>query len=250
VNLFEGRPVSAPNEVDLLVDRHGRFRRGFTDLWAAGTAGIAAARLKGQIRLEVGRQIALFLEAFGDRGAFAINGHVHYHVLPPVFDQLMDLCAEHPLKAMRLPCEPLYWPFTKGAPRPPLVNVAKNLVLRTLSRRAKPALSARSVTTTDAFVGVLGTGEMTLEHVRAALDHLGRAGVNGTVEILFHPGRCQPSEAEIWSDRPELAAFYSSANRDREAALLCSAAFGELLRSHGATADHSAEAASMPEVSR
>jgi hypothetical protein len=205
--------------------------------------------LKAQIRLELHRQVERFLEAFGDRGALSIDGHVHYHVLPSVFDQLMDLCAEHPLKAMRLPCEPLYWPFTKGAPRPPVVNLAKNLVLRALSRRAKPALDAHSVKSSEIFVGVLGTGEMTLEHVRAALDHLGRAGASGTVEILFHPGRCRPNEASLWSDRPELAAFYSSANRDREAALLRSAAFGDLLRAYSTVADDGGAPTSLPEVS-
>jgi hypothetical protein len=112
-----------------------------------------------------------------------------------------------------------------------LSNLAKHVVLRTLCRNAAEALSAHSVKTTDAFVGVLGTGGMTLAHVRAALDRLRRAGISGTVEILFHPGRAYPDEVNLWSDRPELGAFYLSPNRDREAELLCSSELAHLLRS-------------------
>jgi chitin disaccharide deacetylase len=249
LNVFEGRPLSAPTELDLLVDRRGRFNRGFAALWAHGLAGAGAARLRAQLRLELRRQIERFLEAFAYRGPLSVDGHVHYHVLPPVFQELLALCDEYPIGSIRLPREPLYWPLTRGAPRPAMVNVVKNVVLRALSRRAEPALHARFLRTSEAFVGVLGTGAMTLAHVRAALDHLRRAGTSGTVEILFHPGRALPSEASLWSDRPELGAFYFSANRDREAELLCSAALGHLLRDYGAVADDAAALTLPGEVS-
>ena len=249
LNLFEGSPLSAPTDVDLLVDPRGRFHRGFVALWAQGLAGAGATRLRAQVRLELRRQIERFLEAFGDRGPLSVEGHAHYHVLPSVLDELLGLGAEYPLGAVRLPREPLYWPLTWGAPRPPLLNVVKNLVLRALCRRAQPALRAQSVKTAEAFVGVLGTGTMTLAHVRAALEHLRRAGTSGNIEILFHPGRARPDEASLWSDRPELRALYLSANRDREAELLCSHALGQLLRAYGAPLDDGASSARPREVS-
>jgi predicted glycoside hydrolase/deacetylase ChbG (UPF0249 family) len=234
LNLFEGSPLSPPAEVNLLVDSKGRLNRGFVALWAEGMRGGKASRLRGQIRLELRRQIERFGDAFGDRGPLTVDSHVHYHLLPPVFDELIALCAEYPIRTIRLPREPMYWPLTKGAPKPPLVNVAKNLVLRALCARARPLLDGRSLATTEAFVGVLGTGAMTLAHVRSALDHLRRRGVRGSVEILFHPGRARSDESSLWSDRPELGELYLSADRDREAEVVCSAALGELLREHGA----------------
>ena len=39
LNIFEGRPISPPSEVDLLVDARGQFYRGFATLWARGLAG-------------------------------------------------------------------------------------------------------------------------------------------------------------------------------------------------------------------
>src|SRR4030095_12534957 len=42
LNLFEGRPLSPPGELDLLVDRRGRFCRGVAALWAHGLAGSSA----------------------------------------------------------------------------------------------------------------------------------------------------------------------------------------------------------------
>ena len=111
-----------------------------------------------------------------------------------------------------------------------------------------PALRERSVDTTAAFVGVLATGAMTLEHVRASLEYLRRTGASGTVEILFHPGRARPDEAWLWKDRPDLEAFYRSANRDREAELLCSDALGDLLRVHHNFADRRAAASGSGEI--
>jgi predicted glycoside hydrolase/deacetylase ChbG (UPF0249 family) len=228
LNLFEGPPLSPASEVDLLVNRAGRFHRGFAELWSRGATGSGAVRLRSQVRLELRRQIERFLEVFGDRGPMAVDGHVHYHVLPLVLEELLTLSAEYPLDAMRLPREPLYWPLTRGAPRPPLSNLLKNLVLRSLSHRAERALRAHPLKTAEAFVGVLGTGVMTFAHVRAALEHLHRAGVSGDVEFLFHPGRARADEASLWSDRPALQAFYLSDNRHREAELLCNAALARL----------------------
>ena len=166
---------------------------------------------------------------------------MHYHVIPPVLSELLALCDDYPIRTIRLPREPLYWPLTRP-PRPPAVNLLKNVVLRALCRRAVPALRKRSVDTTAAFVGVLATGAMTLEHVRASLEYLRRCGASGTVEILFHPGRARPEEAWLWKDRPDLEAFYLSPNRDREAELLRSEALGELLRVHHNFADRPAAA--------
>jgi chitin disaccharide deacetylase len=230
LNLFEGRPLSDAREVPLLVDAAGRFRRSFVDLWLAELrVDTASSPLAQQIRLELRRQIECFHAAFGDRGPLAVDSHVHYHVIPIVLAQLLALSAEYPIGTIRLPRERGYWPGTAGAPRPPLINVAKAVVLRALCRRAAPLLDTARVETTDAFVGVLGTGCMTLAHVRAALERLRRDGGAGRVEILFHPGRARADEAPLWADRPELRTLYLSPNRDAEAEVLRSAAFRELL---------------------
>ena len=247
LNIFEGRPVSPPSEVDLLVDARGQFYRGFAMLWARGLAGAGAGRLRGQIRLELRRQIERFQEGLASGGPLSVDGHVHYHIIPPVLGELLALCAEYPIRTIRLPREPLYWPLTR-VPRPSAVNVLKNVVLRTLCRRALPALEARSIDTTAAFIGVLATGAMTLEHVRASLEYLRQTGASGTVEILFHPGRGRPQEAWLWKDRPDLEAYYLSPDRDREAELLRSDALGELLRFHHNFAEHGPSAVKPSEI--
>ena len=236
LNIFEGPPISSPAEVDLLVDARGQFYRGFTSLWAHGLAGGAASRLRAQLRLELRRQIERFQTALVGDGPLAVDGHVHYHVIPPVFAELLRLSEEYPIRMIRLPREPLYWPPMRS-PRPRAVNYVKNAVLRVLCSRAATVLRERSLETTAAFVGVLATGAMTLEHVRTSLAHLRERGAHGTVEILFHPGRARPDEAWLWRNRPELAAFYLSPDRDREAELLCSEALADLLRVHQTSAE-------------
>jgi len=234
LNLFEGAALSPPSEVDLLVNSRGRFHGRLATLCARGVAGPTARRLKAQIRLELRRQIERFVDAFADRGPLIVDGHLHWHVMPPVFHEVMTLCAEYPVAGFRLPREPFYWPRTAGAPRPPAMNIVKNVVLRVLCYWSVPAVRTRSLTSAGAFVGVLGSGVMTLAHVRAALDHLRRIGTSGRVEILFHPGRARPDETTLWSDRPELGAYYLSPNRDREAGVLCDHALAQLLRAYSA----------------
>ena len=233
-NLFEGRPLSNPSELDLLVDERGKFYRGFAAQWLRGLSGVRAVRLRGQIRLELRRQIERFLGAFGDRKHFLVDGHIHFHVLPMFFDELLALCAEYPIAGIRLPRERFCWPAVRNAPQVRMLNLTKCAVLHALCRRADRALHARGVSTADAFIGVIGTGGMTLEYVSAALNHLHAIGTSGTVEILFHPGRARADEASLWSDRPALQEFYFSEERDREAELLRSTDLGRLLGAYRA----------------
>lgn len=235
LNLFEGVPLSPAAEVDLLVDRRGRFNRGFLQLWRRTLASRSATRLRSQVRLELRRQLERFGDAFGRAGSVSVDSHLHYHVIPGVFNELLPLCGEFSVHSVRLPRERLYWPSTTGAPRPRVVNVAKNLTLQMLSRRAARLVEEHALQTTDAFVGVLATGEMTLAHVRAALDCLRRRQTPATVEILFHPGRARPEETYLWSDRPHLAEVYRSPARDREAQVLCSAELGHLLQEYASS---------------
>ena len=210
LNLFEGRPLSPPAERGPARRPSRAIPSGVRRAVGARTCGRAAPRACAlNFGWSCDGRSSGSCEAFADRGPLSVDGHVHYHVLPLVFDELLALCAEYPIEAIRLPREPLYWPLTPGAPRPAMVNVVKNVVLRALCRRAGPALEARSLKTTEAFVGVLGTGAMTLAHVRAALDHLRRAGTSGTVEILFHPGRARPGRGVALERSPRAAGVLS-----------------------------------------
>jgi predicted glycoside hydrolase/deacetylase ChbG (UPF0249 family) len=213
-----------------------------------GLRGARAARLRSQIRLELRRQIERFLGAFGDRSSLLVDGHIHYHVLPMFFDELLALCADYPIAAIRLPRERLSWPTVRNLSQVSALNVTKCVVLRAFCRRGEQALRDRGVTTAEAFIGVLGTGAMTLEYVSAALNRLQTVGVTGTVEILFHPGRARADEASQWDHRPELQEFYRSEKRDREGELLRSSDFGHLLSAYRAPGSdfrpaHSAEVA-------
>lgn len=250
LNLVEGRPLSDPSKLDLLVDQRGEFYRGFTALCLDGLPGSRAGRLRRQIRLELRSQIERFVDAFGDRGPMWVDGHVHYHVVPLLLDELLALCEEYAIAGIRLPRERLFWPAMRSAPQVSIRNLTKCVVLRALCRRADPAFRARGITTADAFIGVLGTGAMTLDYVRAALNRLRASGVSGTVEILFHPGRARAEEASLWAHRPALREFYLSDDRAREADLLCSADLGRLLSTYHAAGGDVGLARSRAEVAR
>ena len=177
--LAGGRPApeSVRGRPAVIPGRRGSARRPSRAVSVEGSPrsgrkawrALTRSRLRAQIRLELRRQIERFLEAFADRGPLSSTVTCTTTCCRPCSMSCWRLCDEYPIAAIRLPREPLYWPLTRER-RGRLLNVVKNVVLRALCRRARPALHARSMQTTEAFVGVLGTGAMTLAHVRAALN--------------------------------------------------------------------------------
>ena len=133
LNLFEGTPLSPLSDVDLLVDAHGRFDRSFVGLWVAELTGGRAARLRRQIRLELRRQIERFRQAFEDRGPLTVDSHVHYHLLPPVFDELLALCDEYPVRT------------DPSAARASVLAVHKRSSTAAADERAQECVASRSV---------------------------------------------------------------------------------------------------------
>ena len=67
-----------------------------------------------------------------------VDGYVYFHVLPPVFDELMESCSSIQL-APSDSREPLYWPRQRLALYLPMINVVKNIALHALSMRANAA---------------------------------------------------------------------------------------------------------------
>lgn len=209
INLVEGRPVVPPERIPLLVNKKGCFRYGFVGLWKALSLGPKTTRdeLLRQIRREVGAQIKRCSEVPGFRRPFRLDSHLHVHMIPPVFDILLEFINRYDITYIRIPHERL---INK---RIISLNGLKQLLLRLLSRPAKKKLDSRGVAYGRQFIGILYSGHMHQADLPLILDRF--AGEQGVVEVLFHPGGATPEE--VLSQDVCFGDFYMSAARSKEA---------------------------------
>ena len=187
LNLIEGRCLAPKEALPLLVDDRGVFRVSFSSLLFSRFTG-KYREYRREIKMELSAQIRALRSVIEGRGeALRLDGHAHWHMLPVVFDALMDVIAEEelPVAYIRIPREPIglfLRHFPAILPFHP-INIVKSLLL--------PEAEAEAA----------------------------RRGWG--VELLAHPGAVY-EEADIreLTSRDDLA-FLTSPDRMTEAEALC-----------------------------
>jgi len=239
LNLMEGRPLFQRDDGNLLLDARGEMGLSFVALLLLSIRlrGKKRERLRGQIRDEINAQIAAVAAAAGPDWQPRIDGHQHYHMIPLVLEALLELHERWQFSYVRTTEEPLFvtQPPTMSLPSYFGPNIAKLAILRVLGANARRELDARGIPHCRWFVGLLFSGRMTIEPVRAALATLERKLASGSdgndlVEVLLHPGRATDQDAVQWMHRPQARSFYVSPWRDRERETLCSAELRAVLK--------------------
>lgn len=194
LNLMEGRCLCRPSELPMLVDQDGIFRVSFAQLLLHSYLPDRDA-YKAQLKKELRAQI-LAVTAFLPREAgIRLDGHAHYHMLPIVFDALMEVIREEQLKVtyIRIPREypSLYFRRRKQLHGISAINLVKVLILNLLAARNEKKHGAylRQLTK-KLFLGVFLSGHMDRQNVAALLpDAIALAKKQHCgLEILAHPG--------------------------------------------------------------
>lgn len=228
LNLTEGRPDLPPEAVPELVDRRGRFRRGFARY-------LAEMPHQPRLRAAVERELRAQLQTARAAGLAIdhVNGHQHVHLVPAVFEVVCRLMTELGIGIVRLPREPWFRLPTAADRRFALrhLNPVKHALLNRLSARAEGVLRRHGHAAVGCFVGVLATGRMSAAVLDAALGALERRGI-GAAEVLFHPADVDdPRDARL---RPEVPAYYFARERRLEKESLLSPQLRAVLAAHGA----------------
>lgn len=220
LNLVEGRPCSNPGDIPLLVDERGMFCRDFGGIMAASLPhGAHRQALREQVERECRAQIRAYLQAFpSQQGSLRVDGHQHVHVIPLVFDALLNaIDAEgcH-LERFRLPAEPLS-PHRLNAQVSP-VNVVKDAILGSLCRGCRDGLPPDCES--PLFCGVLLSGRMDRfdRGLLRRFETLARKRSHN-LEVLFHPVSV-PREECLDPENDPFAAACASPSRDAEAHLV------------------------------
>ena len=108
INLVEGRPLSPPEEIDLLVTDDGRFKHSFIGLLRLSFS-FKRKKLKEQLYKEIQRQIKFWQSSFGDNIPISVDSHQHVHMIPLIFKVLMRCISDEgvTIERMRFPSEPI-----------------------------------------------------------------------------------------------------------------------------------------------
>ena len=229
LNFVEGKPLAGAENVPGLVDDTGCFDKSFIRLfqWDHLKRGAARRRIVRQLGTEIAAQLRAVTSQC-DYKITAIDSHQHYHMIPIVFDTLMEVLSEKEFEHLRIcqiripvdPTAPLMHSaqMLRGVP---VMNWVKWCILKIYADRNKKVLQNKGVGT-PVFFGIFYTCEMKKEVVEALLPAYKAyaAKRNQELELMFHPGNLLAAYELLDGRNTELAEFYMSDNRFYEAECL------------------------------
>lgn len=225
LNLMEGRTVSPADRVPDLVDSSGNLNCTFGRLLLRSFLP-GRTRLRSQLRTELLAQIRAVQPYLPPDTPLRLDGHAHYHMVPVVFDALMDVIREQGLSVgyIRIPREHLrvYLRHPGCLCGVPVINLVKVCILNLLTVRSRLRYGDYLNTLEQRlFLGVLFSGQMTRRNVERFLDGAcalaARKGLG--LEILAHPGGVYEAEDIAHLTNRADAAFLTSPHREQEVSL-------------------------------
>jgi hopanoid biosynthesis associated protein HpnK len=172
-----GRSVLPHSEIPMLVDHNGNFSNNPT---AAGMKYFFFPRARRELRKELAAQF----EKFHSTGLplSHIDGHLHLHVHPVIFNAALELGAKYGCSHMRVPVEErgLALEFDRA-------DVVRKsiytILFGGLAKYMKRNLRERGFTFPERVYGNLQSGRMSERYLLYALDNLAA----DTSEIYLHP---------------------------------------------------------------
>lgn len=234
LNLVEGKPVSSPQDIPLLLDAKGYLNCSFGKLIALYVFSTSKRRkaLLEQLAIEMRAQVAKIKAVLHPKAPLRVDSHTHTHMLPFVFRTLAELTKAMDISYIRVPNEQFFfftghvsfWKVYFGT------GLIKLFLLKYLSGGAAKTCRGLGIKTCDHFVGVLFTGSMTLGVTKAALKKISPLL---HTEVLFHPGRPDDHEKLMWKGRERYLSYYYNDWRIREFDTLLSPEFKAFLISRG-----------------
>jgi hopanoid biosynthesis associated protein HpnK len=173
----KGRAVLPKSVIPSLVDAQGRFS---DDPVASGLRYFFSRSARRQLKQELAAQFDRF-KATGLRFSH-IDGHLHMHIHPLVFDLAVRLGEQHGVRRMRVPEDDLALArrFHRDAP---IGNRVHHWLFSLRVRAMKHRLKQKNFIFTERVYGHFQSGRMNVEYFHCALQHL-QARTN---EIYFHP---------------------------------------------------------------
>ncbi len=228
LNFVEGKPLIG-SKAARLTNEAGNFDIGFLKLLVISYIPVLRLFYQKELEAEIRQQLAV-CEKYMNNKEFRIDGHVHYHMIPVVFDALMNVLRSENYKVsyIRFPREEIgvyIKAFGKVKDIKP-INVVKSIILNVLSARNAKKYDEelrRMGVKSKFFMGVMLSGHMFYENVMTCLPYAGDVLADrgeSEMELLFHPGDVTvPEDIECLTSKDDYE-FLTSDNRKKEAEAL------------------------------
>ena len=220
INLVEGKALSRPEDIPLLVSETGKFQHSFVGLFFLSFSP-KRKELKKQIFQELKAQIDFWRNAVGEEEALSVDSHQHTHMIPLIFKTLMRVIREEELniREIRFPAEPIV-PFLLTPSlytQYHLVGFIKQWLLKALGFVNRKELKKSKIRSTY-FMGIMFSGKLNGEKIRKLLLHYLKLAEkhHKNIEIGFHPGYIDGEEDLIDGSRTDFGKFYFSPWRKTE----------------------------------
>ena len=177
LTLLCGHSALSRQEIPGLVGSTRRFGDGPVK---AGFRYFARSELRPQLEAEMRAQF----EKFRSTGLPLdhLNGHLHLHLHPIIFDILMRHAEEWQIKHLRLTRDP-FWLNAKLARGRWSYRILHAMIHALLARRAQPALRQRGIRHTGVVFGLLQNDWMDESYLSRLLPRL----PSGDSELYSHP---------------------------------------------------------------
>lgn len=229
LNFVEGRPLSDLKEVPMLIDEDGYFDKSFIHYfkWNLVKSKSQKKILSQQLKIEIRNQLRAVTKT-NDFKITAIDSHQHYHMIPIIFDNLMEVLSEQEFKSIkisniRISVDPLIPLFSdlRLLRKVPIINWVKWSILKLYANRNRKILKDKGISA-PIFCGIFFTCQMKLEIVKRLLPlykcYADKKKME--LELMFHPGGLVNKQEMLDVRNVELEEFYFSDNRRYESECL------------------------------
>ncbi len=107
LNLVEGKPLTPKSEIDHIVGQSGEFKYSFLSLWLhyALSPKSKKEKLRFQIKTEIENQIDKYKSAIHNDIPLLLDSHMHFHMIPFVFECILEVSKKHKIDFIRNPYE-------------------------------------------------------------------------------------------------------------------------------------------------
>jgi hopanoid biosynthesis associated protein HpnK len=177
IALLHGRSALPPEQIPGLVNERGEFSNNPVN---AGMKFFFRRDLRAQIEDEIAEQFSRF-EATGLK-LDHVNGHLHIHLHPMVFEILQRRAAEWRIKHFRFTRDP-FWLNARLADGAWFYRASHAAIYRLLSARALERLKKRGIRFTPHVFGLLQNARVDEKYVMSLLPQLPA----GDSELYSHP---------------------------------------------------------------
>jgi hopanoid biosynthesis associated protein HpnK len=172
-----GRPVLQPQQIPSLVTSTGAFSNSPI---AAGLKYHFSARARSELSREIAAQLSRFRETGLELDH--VNGHLHFHLHPVVFDILLPMARALGMRAIRLTRDPLRIDGPLGRGRA-IYRLSHAIIFSALSGRAEPVLRRGGIKHTRHVFGLLENGRVHEDYLLKLIPAL----PPGDAEVYSHP---------------------------------------------------------------